>query len=95
MPAGLYKGEVNATERGCYRNIPDGEAIRAARMGGFISPTFTEWTMDGIWPDDITPLQAAQMVDYYIKLIGVDHVGIATDDMFTTEPTMEFVKANP
>jgi len=51
--------------------------------------------MDGIWPDDISPLQAAQMIDYYVKLIGVDHVGIATDDMFTTAPTMEFVKKNP
>ncbi len=95
VPAGLYKGEINATERGCYRNIPDDEAIRAAKTGGFVSPTFTEWMMDGVWPDDITPLQAAQMIDYYVKLIGVDHVGIATDDMFTTAPTMEFVKLNP
>lgn len=94
VPAGLYKGEVNASERGCYRNIPDDEAIRAAKTGGFVSPTFTEWMMDGIWPDDISPLQAAQMIDYYVKLIGVDHVGIATDDMFTTAPTMEFVKLN-
>ena len=84
-----------ATERGCYRNIPDNEAIRAAGLGGFVSPTFTEWMMDGIWPDDITPLQCAQMIDYYVKLIGVDQVGIATDDMFTTAPTMEFVKLNP
>ena len=51
--------------------------------------------MDGIWPDDITPQQAADMIDYYVKLVGVDHVGIASDDMFTTEPTMNFVNANP
>ena len=95
VPAGLYQGEEKATERGCYRNIPDDEAIRAARLGGFVSPTFTEWMMDGIWPDDITPQQCAQMIDYYVKLIGVDHVGIATDDMFTTAPTMDFVAANP
>ena len=35
------------------------------------------------------------MIDYYVKLVGVDHVGIATDDMFTTKPTMNFVNANP
>ena len=35
------------------------------------------------------------MIDYYVKLIGVDHVGIATDDMFTLEIIMPFVKANP
>ena len=51
--------------------------------------------MDGIWPDDITPKQCADMIDYYVKLVGVDHVGIATDDMFTTEPTLNFVNANP
>jgi len=95
VPAGLYKDEKNATKRGCYRSIPDDEAIRAAKLGGFVSPTFTEWMLDGIWPDDITPQQCAQMIDYYVKLIGVDHVGIASDDMFTTAPTMDFVKLNP
>jgi membrane dipeptidase len=95
LPAGLYKGASNATPKGCYRNISDEEAIRAAKSGGFVSPTFTEWMMDGIWPDDITPQQSADMIHYYVKLIGVDHVGIASDDMFTTEPTMNFVNANP
>ncbi len=95
LPIGLYKDEPKANKRGCYRNITDAEAIRAAKSGGFVSPTFTEWMMDGIWPDDITPQQAADMIDYYVKLVGVDHVGIASDDMFTTEPTMNFVNANP
>jgi membrane dipeptidase len=94
LPAGLYKDTPEATERGCYRNISDEEAIRAAKSGGYVSPTFTEWMMDGIWPDDITPRQAAEMIDYYVKLVGVDHVGIASDDMFTTAPTMDFVAEN-
>ncbi len=95
LPAGLYKDAPKATKRGCYRNISDAEAIRAAKSGGYVSPTFTEWMMDGIWPDDITPQQCADMIDYYVKLLGADHVGIATDDMFTTEPVMNFVKAYP
>ena len=95
LPAGLFKDAPKATPRGCYRNISDEEAKRAAKSGGLVSPTFTEWMMDGIWPDDISPQQCADMIDYYVKLLGVDHVGIATDDMFTTEPTMNFVNANP
>ena len=95
VPGGLYKDEPNVTERGCYRNITDEEALRVKKSGGYVSPTFTEWMMDGIWPEDITPQQCADMVDYYVKLVGVDHVGIATDDMFTTQPTMDFVAANP
>lgn len=94
VPAGLYKDETDATPRGCYRSIPDDEALRAARSGGYISPTFTEWMMDGIWPDDISPKQAADMIDYYVKLVGVDHVGIATDDMFSTDLVVDFAKAN-
>lgn len=94
LPIGLYKEEPEATHRGCYRNITDEEAIRAAKSGGFVSPTFTEWMMDGIWPDDITPQQCADMIDYYVNLVGVDYVGIASDDMFTTQPTMDFVAKN-
>ncbi|WP_299419486.1 membrane dipeptidase [uncultured Shimia sp.] len=94
VPAGLYKNEPNATPQGCYRTIPDDEALRAAKSGGYISPTFTEWMMDGIWPDDISPKQAADMIDYYVKLVGVDHVGIASDDMFSTELVVAFATAN-
>lgn len=94
LPAGLYKNAPNATERGCYRNISDEEALRVVKSGGYVSPTFTEWMMDGIWPEDITPQQCADMIDYYVKLVGVDHVGIASDDMFTLKPTMDFVAKN-
>ncbi len=94
VPAGLYKSEPNRTARGCYRAIPDDEALRAAQSGGYVSPTFTEWMMDGIWPEDISPKQAADMIDYYVQLVGVDHVGIATDDMFSTELVVDFAKAN-
>ena len=94
LPAGLYENEANATAKGCYRNISDEEALRAANSGGFVAPTFTEWMMDGIWPDDITPIQAADMIDYYVKLVGVDHVGIATDDMFSTELIIAFARKN-
>jgi membrane dipeptidase len=94
IPAGLYKDEPNASPRGCYRNITDEEAIRAAESGGYVSPTFTEWMMDGIWPEDITPKQAADMIDYYVKLVGVDHVGIASDDMFSTELVVDFATKN-
>ncbi len=94
LPAGLYKNEKNATRRGCYRNISDEQALLAAKSGGVVSPTFTEWMMDGVWPEDISPQQGADMIDYYVKLVGVDHVGIATDDMFSEELIVAFATAN-
>ena len=81
IPAGLYTDTPNATERSCYRNITDEEALRVKASGGYVSTTFTERMMDGIWPEDITPEQAAVMIDYYASLVGVDHVGIATDEL--------------
>ncbi|PSL21264.1 dipeptidase [Shimia abyssi] len=94
VPAGLYRDGPNETPKGCYRNIEDAEAVRAAQSGGYVAPTFTEWMMDGVWPEDISPKQAADMIDYWVKLVGVDHVGIASDDMFSTELVVDFAKAN-
>ena len=94
LPAGLYEDAPEATERGCYRNITDEQALKAARTGGVVAPTFTEWMMDGIWPEDITPQQAADMIEYYVDLISVDHVGIATDDLFTEDLVVGFASAN-
>ncbi|WP_252006694.1 dipeptidase [Ferrimonas sp. SCSIO 43195] len=94
IPAGLYRDEAKASPRGCYRNITDEEALRVVKSGGYVSPTFTEWMMDGIWPDDITPTQAADMIDYYVKLLGEDHVGLATDDMFDVSLVVDFAKKN-
>lgn len=94
LPAGLYANEPNKSPRGCYRNITDEEALRVVRSGGYVAPTFTEWMMDGLWPDDITPLQAADMIDYYVKLVGIDHVAIASDDMFDGSLVVDFAKKN-
>ena len=93
-PAGLYVNEANATPGGCYRNITDEQAQCAAETGGLVAPTFTEWMLDGIWPDDITPLQCAEMIDYFAQLVGVDHVGIATDDMMRLDKVVSFAKAH-
>ncbi|WP_439108144.1 dipeptidase [Congregibacter sp.] len=94
IPAGLYASEPNKSPNGCYRNISDEEALLAAKSGGYVAPTFTEWMVDGIWPDDLTPKQAADMIDYYAKLVGVDHVAIATDDMFDVSLVVDFAKKN-
>lgn len=94
LPAGLYENEKNKSPKGCYRNITDAEAKRVVKSGGYVAPTFTEWMVDGIWPDNLSPKQAADMIDYYVKLVGVDHVAIATDDMFDVSLVVDFAKKN-
>ncbi|WP_211183348.1 membrane dipeptidase [Thalassotalea sp. Y01] len=60
-----------------------------------VSITATEWMMDGVWTEDITPKQIAEMIDGAVKVVGIDHVGIGTDDMMTVGAVADFAKANP
>jgi membrane dipeptidase len=82
-------------ESPCYRSISDDQIKRVAKMGGVVGVSFTEWMVDGQWPDDFAPKHGADMLDYTRKVAGIDHVAIATDDMFTTAPVVAFAKANP
>lgn len=94
IPLGLYENEPKRSPKGCYRNVSD-ELIKAVvSTGGMVSPTFTEWMMDGIWPDNISPSQAADMIDYLKNLIGVDAIGIASDDTFMDKYLSAFIEKN-
>jgi membrane dipeptidase len=79
----------------CYRNISDEQVKRAAQTGGVICPTFTEWMLDPIFPDDIAPEHCANLIDYIVQLVGIDHCGVASDDMFTTQMVEAVAKAKP
>lgn len=89
---GLEAGDEDFRLAGCYRLIDAPDAKRIAENGGVISVTFTEWMMDGVWPEDITPRQAAEMIDGAVKEVGIDHVGIASDDMQTVAGVVGFAK---
>lgn len=82
-------------ESPCYRSIADDQVKRVAKMGGVVGVSFTEWMVDGEWPDDFAPKNGADMLDYTVKVAGIDHVAIATDDMFTLAGVTAFAKANP
>ncbi|GLR74102.1 dipeptidase [Aliivibrio sifiae] len=90
----LQKDHPDYRLAACYRLISDEQAETVAKMGGVIAVTATEWMMDGVWPEDITPKQFAEMIDGAIKVVGIDHVGIATDDMMTTAKVVPFAIAN-
>jgi len=89
------KGKEGFNESPCYRLISDEQAKRVAKMGGTVGISFVEWMIDGEWPDDIAPKHGADMLDHAKSVIGVDHIAIATDDLFTTKPVVAFAKANP
>lgn len=89
---GLKKGDDDYRLAGCYRLIDAPDAKRIAENGGVISVTFTEWMMDGVWPEDITPKQAAEMIDGAVQEVGIDHVGIASDDMQTVAGVVGFAQ---
>ncbi|MBW3695498.1 hypothetical protein EK599_07310 [Vibrio sp. T187] len=90
----LQKGHPDYRLSACYRLISDEQAKTVAEMGGVVAVTATEFMMDGIWPEDITPKQFAEMIDGAVKVAGVDHVGIATDDLMTTAKVVPFAIEN-
>ncbi|RLA38610.1 MAG: dipeptidase [Gammaproteobacteria bacterium] len=79
----------------CYRNISDEQIKACAATGGVICPTFTEWMLDPIFPDDIEPIHCANLIDYVVQLVGIDHCGIASDDMFTTSAVEGLARSKP
>ena len=62
----------------------------AALYDDLIQQIGVEDLNDVTWQD----VDVADMIDYYVKLVGADHVGIASDDLFTTAPIVAFAKAN-
>lgn len=90
----LQKDHPDYRLAACYRLISDEQAETVAKIDGVIAVTATEWMMDGVWPEGITPKQFAEMIDGAVKVAGIDHVGIATDDMMTTAKVVPFTMAN-
>ncbi|TRX55683.1 dipeptidase [Thalassomonas sp. M1454] len=91
---GLKKGDADYRLAACYRLLSDEQVKKVVSLGGVVAITATEFMMDGIWPDDISPKQFAEMVDGAVKVAGVDHVGIGTDDLMTTAKVVPFAIAN-
>ena len=48
-----------------------------------------------IYPEQVAPEHCVAVLDYVADLVGVDHVGIASDDFFTVERVTEFSDAHP
>lgn len=92
---GFQKGHPDFRLAGCYRLISDEQVKKVASMGGVVAITGAEFMLDGIWPEDITPKQYAEMVDGAVKVAGIDHVGIGTDDLMTISKVVPFTIANP
>ncbi len=91
---GLKKGDADHRLASCYRLISDEQVKKVVSLGGMVSVTATEWMLDGVWPEDITPKHFAEMIDGAVKVAGIDHVGIGTDDMMTTAKVVPFAMAN-
>ncbi|MFM2587688.1 dipeptidase [Vibrio sp. TBV020] len=91
----IKEGDPDYRLAACYRLLSDEQVKTVSNMGGVVSVVAAEWMLDGVWPEDITPKQFAEMIDGAVKIAGVDHVGIATDDMMTVSKVVPFVQANP
>ena len=77
------------------RNLTDEQIKLCAETGGVVNLCLFNIYM-GVKPG-VQPSAAdiAKHVDYVTQLVGVDHVGLATDDSYVLEPMEDYANKNP
>ena len=74
------------------------EVLKAvAKTGGVVCPIYFNALM-GVPAergDQGTPSEYAAILDYAVKVVGINHVGICTDGAFDSSPMNAYAKANP
>ena len=78
-----------------YRSISDDEAKVCAATGGVVALVTLPWFIDHYLTEETTPEMIVRAIDITVELIGIDHVGIASDDTYCWESMWEIARAHP
>ncbi|MEA4894961.1 MAG: membrane dipeptidase [Oscillospiraceae bacterium] len=72
----------------CKRNLTDEQAIRCAKMGGVIGLNGVGYFISNNKAPVLNDL--IDHLDYYVKLVGIDHVSLGMDYYKGNEPYMSY-----
>lgn len=78
-----------------YRSISDAEAKACAATGGVVGIVTLPWFIDHYLTQETTPAHIVRAIDITVELIGIDHVGISSDDAYAWEPMWDIAIAHP
>lgn len=78
-----------------YRSISDEEARACAATGGVVAVVTLPWFIDHYLTTETTPEHIVRAIDITVDLIGIDHVGLSSDDTYSWPGMWENALAHP
>ena len=78
-----------------YRNMTDEEIEMCAATGGVISIVTLPWFIVDPLAQETEPHHIVKAIDYIRDLVGIDHIGLASDDGYSWIPVWEWVSTVP
>lgn len=78
-----------------FRSISDEEAKACAATGGVVGIVMLPWFIDHYLTVETTPEQIVRAIDITVELIGIDHVGLASDDTYSWTPMWDMALEHP
>lgn len=78
-----------------YRGITDAEVEMCAALGGVISLVTLPWFIVEPMATETTPHDIVKAIDYVRDLVGINHIGLASDDAYSWIPVWEWAVTVP
>ena len=78
-----------------FRSISDEEARACAATGGVVSIVTLPWFIDHYLTEEATPEMIGRAIDITVELVGIDHVGISSDDTYCWTSMWEIAAQHP
>ena len=78
-----------------YRSISDEEARACAATGGVIGLALLPWFINDYLSQETKPEDIVRAIDITVELVGIDHVGLASDDTYSWPGLWENALAHP
>lgn len=78
-----------------YRSITDAEVEMCASTGGVINIVTLPWFIVDPRAMETTPADILKAINYVRDLVGIDHIGISSDDAYSWEPVWDWARTVP
>jgi membrane dipeptidase len=78
-----------------FRSISDEEAKACAATGGVVGIVTLPWFIDHYLTAETTPEHIVRAIDITVELVGIDHVGLASDDTYSWIPMWDMALEHP
>ena len=78
-----------------FRSISDEEAKACAATGGVVALVTLPWFIDHYLTVETTPEHIVRAIDMTVEMLGIEHVGLASDDTYSWKPMWDMALEHP